>query len=904
MKLTALLITMFLASVGQAAKKPNILFLFSDDHAIRTIGCYEGSINKTPNLDRIAREGALFTRSFNVNSICCPSRAAIMTGKHSHANGITGNGSHWNGRQWVYMRALEQAGYQTSLIGKWHLHGNPTDEFQHWEILAGKGGQGSYYNPKFLSAKGPTQVEGHSTEIITDKALAWLEQRDPSKPFLLCAQYKVPHIHRIPSPKQMAAYEDHEFPVPETLFDNYATRQPFVASTWMGLQGMKGHVLNVAPSKEELAADPDAMPKFLKEMTPTQRDAWHQHYDPRNMTMRELQAAGKLEGQDAVRYTYQRFIKDYVRCIDGLDEHVGRILEYLDKNGLAKNTIVIYSSDQGFFTGEHGWAEKRWMYEESFRSPLMIRWPETIKPGTKISALVQNIDLAPTLLTAAGIPVPNDVHGVPLQPILSGMLPDDWRKDILYQYFDGGTPEARGAYNMPRHNGVRDSRYKLIHFYDHDAWEFYDLQTDPRELSNRHGNPRYHREIGRMKERLTALKKQYSVGDPPRLKKKRRRTKTTSTKMGQENDGLSPEKTDVNSRDTSRRKEAGLPYLKSPIVLTNPDALGDGILVGDLASTLCDQTAIKSLTEHIATGKYKNIDSLLIAHKGRLVLESYYRRGRRDVPHYQMSITKSLTALALGRAIELGHISEINKPVVDVLQEVDREKLAPGAADITIVDSLNMHSGIRVPETKAKTAVRQRGRVKGQGQAQTILSITDPVTAESKKYKYQGTDPSLVMQVIEAVVPGSAEDFIRKEVLQRLGISNYSWQSDVSGLPKAAAGSSLRSRDMLKVGILIADHGKWNGDQLFPEEFIKAAVSPLYTNKAGDTYGYFWWGSEMEVAGKKHHCISARGAGGQFIFIVPTMDLIVVVTSHNKGKAMRLPFDLMKNDLLPAFARN
>ena len=517
------LCSLMIASFARAADRPNVLFIFSDDHALRTIGCYEGSINETPNLDRIASEGAIFNRSFNVNSICCPSRAAIMTGKHSHANGITGNGSHWNGNQWVYPRALGEAGYQTSLIGKWHLHGNPTDEYQHWEILSGKGGQGSYYNPSFLSANGPSKVEGHSTEIITDKALDWLKNRDASKPFLLCAHYKVPHIHRIPSPKHMGEYDDYEFPEPNTLFDDYSTRKPFVKDTWMGLRGMKGHVLNVAPSNQQIAENPELMPEFLKEMTPAQRNAWHRAYDPRNLEMRRLQNNGLLEGQAGVRYTYQRFIKDYVRCIDGLDEAVGRLLQHLDDAGLADNTIVIYSSDQGFMTGEHGWAEKRWMYEESFRSPLLIRWPGMIEPGTKISALVQNIDLAPTLLTAAGVDVPDEVHGIALQPVLSGSTPEDWRKDILYQYFDGGTPESRGAYNMPRHNGVRDSRFKLIQFFDYDEWEFYDLQVDPRELTNRYEHPRYQQEIERLKGRLMILKEQYAVGKPPQLPKKKRK---------------------------------------------------------------------------------------------------------------------------------------------------------------------------------------------------------------------------------------------------------------------------------------------------------------------------------------------------------------------------------------------
>lgn len=491
--------------------RPNILFIFSDDHALRTIGAYEGSINKTPNLDRIAREGALFTQSFNVNSICCPSRAAILTGKHSHANGVTGNGAHWNGGQWVYPRALAQAGYQTALIGKWHLKGNPTDEFQHWEILIGKGGQGSYFNPKFLGQKGESKIEGHSTEIITDKTLEWLRNRDSSKPFLLCAQYKVPHIHRIPMPEFMGGYDDHEFPEPETLFDNLKTRSPFVKKVWMFLHGMKGHVLNAAPIKAEIAANPKLMPPFLAEMTPKQRDAWHAHYDPRNLAMRKLQADGKLEGRNGVRYTYQRFIKDYVRCIDGLDQQVGRLLKYLDDTGLAKNTIVVYSSDQGFLTGEHGWAEKRWMYEESFKSPLLIRWPGVIPAGTRNQALVQNIDLGPTFLQAAGVPIPKEVHGLPMQPILGGDIPKTWRQEVLYQYFDGGTPAKRGPYNMPRHEGVRDDRYKLISFYDHQAWEFYDLKEDPQELDNRYGDPACKKQINRLKRRLVALKKQYGA---------------------------------------------------------------------------------------------------------------------------------------------------------------------------------------------------------------------------------------------------------------------------------------------------------------------------------------------------------------------------------------------------------
>ena len=496
-----------------AENRPNILFLFSDDHAIRTIGAYPGSINQTPNLDRIAREGALFTHSFNVNSICCPSRAAILTGKHSTSNGVIGNSSPWNGKQWVYPRELAKAGYQTGLIGKWHLKGNPTNEFQSWEILSGKGGQGSYFNPTFLSPEGDKRVVGHSTKIITDKALKWLKNRKKEKPFLLCAQFKLPHIHRLPPTNQMSKYEDYEFPVPDTFFDDFSTRSSFVSETWMALKGMKGHVLNIAPTREEIEKNPGIRPLFLQEMNPSQRSAWHRAYDPRNLKFRKLKKLGKLEGQAGVLYTYQRFIKDYVRCIDGLDEQVGRILRFLDQEKLSENTLVIYSSDQGFFTGEHGWAEKRWMYEESFKSPLLMRWNGVIKPGSKINKLVQNIDLAPTFLKAAGVDIPEAVHGLPMQAILSGNTGDHWRKEILYQYFDGGTPEKRGPYNMPRHEGVRDTRYKLISFYEHGKWEFYDLKNDPQELNNLISTPSMKKEINQLKKKLIKLKTKFSPPD-------------------------------------------------------------------------------------------------------------------------------------------------------------------------------------------------------------------------------------------------------------------------------------------------------------------------------------------------------------------------------------------------------
>ena len=308
----------------------------------------------------------------------------------------------------------------------------------------------------------------------------------------------------------MGGYDEYEFPVPETFFDDFSTRSPFVSKTWMALKGMKGHVLNIAPLESEIAANPKLRPPFLTEMSPKQRKAWHQAYDPRNKRYRELEKQGKLKGDKRNLYVYQRFIKDYVRCIDGLDAQIGRILRFLDEENLAENTLLVYSSDQGFFTGEHGWAEKRWMYEESFKSPLLVRWPGVIEPGSVIEDLVQNIDLAPTFLQAADLDVPNALHGLALQPLFSESGPKEWREEVLYQYFDGGTLQKPGPYNMPRHEGIRNRRYKLISFYEYDTWEFYDLHKDPNELSNFIGDPSMRAKIAGMKKRLEVIKDRFS----------------------------------------------------------------------------------------------------------------------------------------------------------------------------------------------------------------------------------------------------------------------------------------------------------------------------------------------------------------------------------------------------------
>lgn len=878
--LTVLVCRATLTAAADADASPNILFIFSDDHALRAISAYGSGLNQTPNIDRLAKEGVLFTRSYCTNSICCPSRATILTGKHSHKNGVTKNGSPWNGDQFVFTRALSQSGYKTAVIGKWHLRGWPSDEFDYWKLLSGGGGQGHYYNPEFqLMAGGTEEVEGYSTDIITDQSIRWMdEQHKAGQPFMLMCNFKAPHIHRIPPARHMNLYDDETLPEPPTLFDDYRNRSPYAEQCWMRLFGMEEHILNIVPLSGYDMNQREF--QFLGRMTETQRGAFHHAYDPNNEEYRRLRSEGKLEGRALDRYKYQRFLKDYLRCVAAIDDNVGRMLAWLEQQGLAENTVVVYSSDQGFFTGEHGWNDKRWMYEETVSMPLLMRWPGKIKPGTKIDAMVQNIDYAPTFLDMAGVAVPDEVQGRSLLPLLGGETPGDWRKSIYYHYY------MDGAYNLPRFEGVHAGRYKLINYYfPRQEWELFDLQTDPQELRSVYADPAYAKIRDTLKQDLQRLREQYDVTEPEAAPA----------------DGLSEEKTDINARDTSYQREAILPDLAEPIIDTEPNPLNDGIEVGRLKDVSRRADEMLEVAQRIREGAFGDIDSLLVASGGRLVLESYYRRGRPNFPHYQMSITKSLTSLALGRAMRLGAIVDLDRPVVEYLKDVDRSKLAPGAAQITVADCLNMHSGIRISDDKVQAALRRSGGLKGQMQAEMILAATAPVTAASKTYKYQGTDPSLVMQVVEAVVPGTAEDFIRQEVLDPLGISNYAWQPDVSGLPKAAAGSSLRSRDMLKLGLVIAAGGKWNGEQLWSEQFINKATSSLYTNKVGHTYGYFWWGSDVKLAAEQHRCISARGAGGQFIFVLPSLELVVVVTSHNKNDAMRKPFEILERHILSAF---
>jgi len=508
---------------GMAAKPqpPNILFIFSDDHACRTIGAYGCGLHKTPNIDRIAEEGAVFLNSFCENSICQPSRAAILTGKHSHLNGVTDNGKPWDGTQLIFPRELKKAGYQTALRGKWHMVPAPENgEFDSWEVLDGFGHQGCYYTPEFLNENGTATREGYSTDVITDEAIKWLnEERDPKKPFLMMCQYKAPHVPRMPALRYLDHYKDMEFPEPETLLDDYKGR-PYLAKHWMPVAGSDA-AINIF-SEEEMDMLRGKIPvskkmigtsHYFDRMDPDVREKYFAAYEEENreyikmVQSGELSLGGKKKTVADKKYRYQRFIKDYLRVVDGIDDNVGRLLKWLDDNKLADNTIVVYSSDQSYFTGEHYMAEKRWMYEQGLKMPFVIRWPGHIKAGTRHEAMIQNIDYAPTFLSAAGLSVPDEMQGRSLLPLFDGSTPDGWRDSVYYHYY------AHGKHNVPRHDGVRSGRYKLINFYTDDAYEMYDFESDPNEMNNVFNNPEYKEVRKKMERELTRQRK---VNDVPK----------------------------------------------------------------------------------------------------------------------------------------------------------------------------------------------------------------------------------------------------------------------------------------------------------------------------------------------------------------------------------------------------
>ncbi len=470
---------------AETAKRPNILFIMSDDHGYQALSCYGSNRNQTPNLDRLANEGMRFDRCYVTNSICGPCRAVILTGKYSHLNGFRKNGDTFDGSQQTVAKLLQKAGYQTAMFGKWHLRSTPTG-FDYYHILIG---QGPYYNPAMLTSDGRVKHTGYTTEIITDQLLKWFKQgRDGEKPFFVMYHHKAPHRNWQPGPKYLDHYDGVTLPEPDTLFDDYSDRaSPAKTQTMTIARHLNPNDLKLVPQRG---------------LNPEQRQVWNEAYGPKNKAFEEA----KPKGKELVKWKYQRFAKDYLRCIDAVDDNVGRVLDYLEQSGLADNTVVFYTSDQGWYLGEHGWFDKRWMYEESFRTPLLVRWPGKIKAGSVNTDFAMNLDFAETFLDIAGVAVPSDMQGKSLVPLLKGKTPETWRKSMLYHYY-----EYPGPHSVRRHYGVRTERYKLIHYYEPEVneWELFDLEKDPKELHSLYSDPEYAEIVTELKRELKRLREKY-----------------------------------------------------------------------------------------------------------------------------------------------------------------------------------------------------------------------------------------------------------------------------------------------------------------------------------------------------------------------------------------------------------
>ncbi|SMG21501.1 sulfatase family protein [Arenibacter troitsensis] len=478
-------------------KKPNIIYIMTDDHGYQAMSAYNGGLNETPNIDRIAKNGVKFTRSFVTNSICSPSRAVMLTGKFSHLNGQQINSQKFDGSQMTFPKLLQKEGYQTAMIGKWHLGSDPTG-FDYWNILPG---QGDYYNPDFNEMGNKSRVEGYVTGLITKFSLDWLKNRDQEKPFAMLMHHKAPHRCWMPDTTYLEKYNDVKFPLPDNFYDDYENRTAAASQ--------KMHIKDFCPVNDLKMYDKEGeidgpLRKYfevqINRMNPEQRAAWDKAYDKEI----EYFKNANLSGKELMEWRYQRYLEDYLRCIASVDDSVGEILDYLEENGLAENTLVVYTSDQGFYLGEHGWFDKRFMYEESFRTPLLMQLPSRFKKG-RVDQLVQNIDYAPTFLELAGVEVPEEMQGESLLPILEGKEIPKWREALYYHYY-----EYPGPHSVKRHYGVRTDRYKLIHFYNNiDQWELYDLKEDSTEMHNLYGKEGYAEITEDLHAKLEGLREQY-----------------------------------------------------------------------------------------------------------------------------------------------------------------------------------------------------------------------------------------------------------------------------------------------------------------------------------------------------------------------------------------------------------
>ena len=505
---------------SEIKKKPNILFIMSDDHAYQAISAYDDKLIQTPNIDRIAKEGMLFNNACVTNSICAPSRAVILTGKHSHINGKIDNKSKFDDSQITFPQLFQKAGYQTAMFGKLHFGNNPKG-FDDFLILPG---QGNYINPQFLGKEKDTIIKGYVTDIITDLTLNWFKnKRDTSKPFLMMYLHKAPHRPWWPSTDKFAEFYGKEFPEPETLFDDYSGMGKAAKSAEMNILNHMQymHDSKVYPSTIEKMGEVEPQIEYMRENGTIERPTPQRFYNPYGRADAEQKEKydvvlnkisvdfksnwPKMNDEEKMKWKYQRYMQDYLATISSVDDNVGRVLDYLEESGLDKNTIVVYTSDQGFYLGEHGWFDKRFIYNESFKTPLMIKWPNVINAGTTNKEMVQNLDFAQTFLEAAMIDIPNDMQGESLIPLLKGNS-DEWTRDAVYYHYY----EYPSVHMAKRHYGIVNKEFKLVHFYyDIDEWELYDRINDPRELNNVYNNPEYKDVVEKLTQELKEMRIKY-----------------------------------------------------------------------------------------------------------------------------------------------------------------------------------------------------------------------------------------------------------------------------------------------------------------------------------------------------------------------------------------------------------
>lgn len=497
------------AQKSQIQKRPNIIFIMSDDHAYQAISAYDNKLIQTPNIDRIAKRGMLFTQASVTNSICAPSRATILTGKHSHLNGKIDNHFDFDTTNVTFPQILQQSGYQTAMFGKLHFGNNPKG-FDEFKILPG---QGNYYNPDFITKKqGNIKVDGYVTDIITNMTLDWLQKdRDPNKPFMLMYLHKAPHRSWLPAERHLDEFTHKKFPEPATLFDDYKNRTTPVAEaemnilkhmSWAGDNKVFPEVMDELKIPE-IGFDKQRYQSEMGRLNPSQKANFMKVYTPINEEFKKQYPS--MNEADKMRWKYQRYLQDYLGTIKAVDENVGRLIDYLEANQLMDNTIIVYTSDQGFYLGEHGWFDKRFIYDQSFKTPLLVAWPGKIKPGTKSEKLVQNLDFAQTFLDAAGVKAPADMQGKSLLPILTGNEKNFKRDAVYYHYY-----EYPAEHMVNRHYAIVTKDYKLIHYYYvEDQWELIDRQKDPQELRNEYNNPAYAKIKATLHKKLEELRYQY-----------------------------------------------------------------------------------------------------------------------------------------------------------------------------------------------------------------------------------------------------------------------------------------------------------------------------------------------------------------------------------------------------------